>query len=89
MLTVHNDLPVSFDIVIFEFEFTSLDTVQFVCIYLRLIILICDVLRNGTGGGFLRVLRFPLPILTPPTVPLSLIILSQTLYSVITVSVVR
>jgi hypothetical protein len=23
----------------------------------------------GTGAGFLRVLRFPLPILIPPTVP--------------------
>jgi hypothetical protein len=25
--------------------------------------------QNGTGAGFLRVLRFPLPILIPPTAP--------------------
>jgi hypothetical protein len=25
--------------------------------------------QSGTGAGFLRVLRFPLPILIPPTVP--------------------
>jgi hypothetical protein len=25
--------------------------------------------QSGTEAGFLRVLRFPLPILTPPTVP--------------------
>jgi hypothetical protein len=25
--------------------------------------------RSGTGAGFLRVLRFPLPILIPPTAP--------------------
>jgi hypothetical protein len=25
--------------------------------------------KNGTGAGFLRVLRFPLPILIPPTDP--------------------
>jgi hypothetical protein len=25
--------------------------------------------RSGTGAGFLRVLRLPLPILIPPTVP--------------------
>jgi hypothetical protein len=29
---------------------------------------ICDG-RSGTGSGFLRVLRFPLPILIPPTAP--------------------
>jgi hypothetical protein len=27
--------------------------------------------QNGIGGGFLRVLRFPLPILIPPTAPYS------------------
>jgi hypothetical protein len=27
--------------------------------------------QNGTGAGFLRVLRFPLPILIPPTSPSS------------------
>jgi hypothetical protein len=27
--------------------------------------------RNGTGAGFLRVLRFPLPVLIPPNVPYS------------------
>jgi hypothetical protein len=27
--------------------------------------------QSGTGAGFLRVLRFPLPILIPPTAPLS------------------
>jgi hypothetical protein len=27
--------------------------------------------QSGTGAGFLRVLRFPLPILIPPTTPLS------------------
>jgi hypothetical protein len=27
--------------------------------------------QSGTGIGFLRVLRFPLPILIPPTAPLS------------------
>jgi hypothetical protein len=26
--------------------------------------------HSGTGAGFLRVLRFPLPILIPPTAPL-------------------
>jgi hypothetical protein len=25
--------------------------------------------QSGTGAGFLRVLRFPLPILIPPTAP--------------------
>jgi hypothetical protein len=25
--------------------------------------------QSGTGGGFLRVLRFPLPVLIPPTTP--------------------
>jgi hypothetical protein len=28
--------------------------------------------QSGTGVGFLRVLRFPLPILIPPTAPHSL-----------------
>jgi hypothetical protein len=27
--------------------------------------------QSGTGAGFLRVLRFPLPIFIPPTVPQS------------------
>jgi hypothetical protein len=27
--------------------------------------------QNGTGAGFLRVLRFPLPIIIPPISPLS------------------
>jgi hypothetical protein len=27
--------------------------------------------QSGTGAGFLRVLRFPLPILSPPTAPYS------------------
>jgi hypothetical protein len=27
--------------------------------------------QNGTGAGFLRVFRFPLPIIIPPTVPRS------------------
>jgi hypothetical protein len=31
---------------------------------------ICDG-QSGTGAGFLRVLRFPLPILIPPTAPQS------------------
>jgi hypothetical protein len=31
--------------------------------------------QSGTGAGFLRVFRFPLPILIPPTAPYSLIIL--------------
>jgi hypothetical protein len=35
--------------------------------------------QSGTGTGFLRVLRFPLPILIPPTAPDSLIILSSSL----------
>jgi hypothetical protein len=29
------------------------------------------VYKIGTGAGFLRVLRFPLPILIPPTAPYS------------------
>jgi hypothetical protein len=29
---------------------------------------ICD-LQSGTGAGFLRLLRFPLPIVIPPTAP--------------------
>jgi hypothetical protein len=29
---------------------------------------ICDG-QSGTGAGFLRVLRFPLPIFIPPTAP--------------------
>jgi hypothetical protein len=38
--------------------------------------------QSGTEVGFLRVLRFPLPILIPPTIiPFSVIILSPTLYS--------
>jgi hypothetical protein len=35
--------------------------------------------QSGTGAGFLRVLRFPLPILILLTAPCSLIILSSTL----------
>jgi hypothetical protein len=31
---------------------------------------------SGTGSGFLRVLRFSLPVLIPPTAPYSLIILA-------------
>jgi hypothetical protein len=27
--------------------------------------------QSGTGGGFLRVLRFPLPVFIPPMSPLS------------------
>jgi hypothetical protein len=30
--------------------------------------------RSGSGAGFLRVLRFPLPVLIPPTAPHSSII---------------
>jgi hypothetical protein len=43
----------------------------------------------GTGAGSLRVLRFPLPILIPPTVPQLLINLSLTSYSLNTDSVVK
>jgi hypothetical protein len=45
--------------------------------------------QKGTGVGFLRILRFPLPILIPPTAPHSLIILSSTLYSLDTESTVK
>jgi hypothetical protein len=31
--------------------------------------------QSGTGAGFLGILRFPLPILIPPTVPHSLSII--------------
>jgi hypothetical protein len=44
---------------------------------------------SGTGAGFLRVLRFPLPILIPPTAPYSLIILSPALYSLDTHGAVK
>jgi hypothetical protein len=33
--------------------------------------------RIGTGEGILRVLRFPLTVLIPPTVPNSLIIVTD------------
>jgi hypothetical protein len=36
---------------------------------------------SGTEADFIRVLRFLLPILIPPTAPSSLNILSSTLYS--------
>jgi hypothetical protein len=36
----------------------------------------------STRGGFLQVLRFPLPILIPPIAPQSLIIASSMLYTV-------
>jgi hypothetical protein len=42
--------------------------------------------QSGTGAGFLRVLRFPLPLLILPTDPNSLIVLSSTLVSTLTVS---
>jgi hypothetical protein len=45
--------------------------------------------KNGTGAGFLLVLRFPLPILIPPIAPYSLIILSPTLYCLDTDNVVK
>jgi hypothetical protein len=45
--------------------------------------------QSGTEVGFLRVLRFPLPIIIPPTIPLSVIILSPTLYSLDTDRVVK
>jgi hypothetical protein len=35
----------------------------------------------GTGAGFLRILRFPLPVLIPPTAPYSVFILWSTRYS--------
>jgi hypothetical protein len=40
-------------------------------------------------AGFLTVLRFPLPILIPPTAPYALIIPSSALYSLDAVSVVK
>jgi hypothetical protein len=45
--------------------------------------------RSGTEEGFFCVPQFPLPILIPLIAPHSLIILSQTLYSVDTDSVVK
>jgi hypothetical protein len=45
--------------------------------------------QSGTGAGFLSGLRFPRPILIPPTAPYLLIILSPTLYGVDTDSVAR
>jgi hypothetical protein len=51
----------------------------------------CDILcgQSGTGADNLRVLRFPLPILIPPAVPCSLIILSSTLYGPVTDSAIK
>jgi hypothetical protein len=37
--------------------------------------------QAGTGASFLLAFPFPLPILIPPTVPYSLMILSSTMYS--------
>jgi hypothetical protein len=45
--------------------------------------------QSCTEAGYLRILRFPLPVLLPPAAPHSLIILSSTLYSLDTVSVVK
>jgi hypothetical protein len=45
--------------------------------------------QNSTWVGFLRVLRFPLTILIPPTAPYSFIILPLTLYNLDTESVVK
>jgi hypothetical protein len=45
--------------------------------------------KSGTEAGFLCVLWFSLPILIPPTVPYSLIILSSTLYSLDAESAVK
>jgi hypothetical protein len=44
--------------------------------------------QSGSGAGILRVLRIPLPVLIPPSVAHSLIILSPTLYTLSTESVV-
>jgi hypothetical protein len=45
--------------------------------------------QSGSGAGFLRVHRFPLPILIPQTAQRSSIILSSTLYTVDTEGVVK
>lgn len=85
IFTVHNNFPVSFDHVISKSELASLSTNK-VFIFPRLVSLICDVRRSGTGSDFLRALWFPLPVVTPPTVPHSLIILSHTSYIVLLLS---
>jgi hypothetical protein len=62
------------------------------------VIVTCDRRLHGAtfvidkvalGQGFLRVLRFPLPILIPLTAPHPLIILSSMLYSFDTEGVVK
>jgi hypothetical protein len=45
--------------------------------------------HSDTGADFLRVLRFPLPILIPQIVSPSLIIISWTLYIIDTASVIK
>jgi hypothetical protein len=45
--------------------------------------------RNGTGAGFLRLFRLPLPILIPSTALYSLIIPLSTLYSLYTHSILN
>jgi hypothetical protein len=37
--------------------------------------------QSGAGAGFLRVLRFPLPIFIPPTAPKIILIYHRDLYS--------